>query len=126
MSQDNWSAQSAVTSVESPRARRYLPVAFLVIEPANNTLCVESTTARTLTIEDKEPGMTMITVNRDQSLLICGLRIAVMILILIGIAIYFIWKKKKYEKAEGSAVPEEMDYDNSVVMVQMRSSASEL
>ena len=62
----------------------------------------------------------------DQSLLICGLRIAVMILILIGIAIYFIWKKKKYEKAEGSAVPEEMDYENSVVMVEMRSSASEL
>ena len=49
-----------------------------------------------------------------------------MILILVGIAIYFACKKKKNEKAEGSAIPEEMDYENSVVMVQVRSSASEL
>ena len=48
------------------------------------------------------------------------------ILILVGIAFYFVWKKKKYEKAEGSAVPEEMDYENSVMMVEMRSSASQL
>ncbi|XP_036934155.1 uncharacterized protein LOC119008152 isoform X5 [Acanthopagrus latus] len=80
---------------------------------ASNTLCVESTTARTST-------------TVDQSLLICGLRTAVMILILIGIAVYFIWKKKKYEKAEGSAIPVEMDYENSVVMVEVRSSGSEL
>ncbi|KAM8733713.1 T-cell surface antigen CD2-like isoform 1-T3 [Acanthopagrus schlegelii] len=96
---------------------------------ANNTLCVESTTARIFTTEGKEPGMTMITVTEVstvESLLICGLRTAVMILILIGIAVYFIWKKKKYEKAEGSAVPVEMDYENSVVMVEVRSSASEL
>ena len=48
------------------------------------------------------------------------------ILILVEIAFYFVWKKKKYEKAEGSAVPEEMDYENSVMMVEMRSSASQL
>ena len=48
------------------------------------------------------------------------------IFILVGIAVCFVWKKKKYEKAEGSAVSEEMDYENSVVMVDMRSSASEL
>ncbi|XP_073342578.1 uncharacterized protein [Pagrus major] len=86
------------------------------VSKANNTLCTESTTAPT-----------MITVTEaDHSLLICGLRTAVVILILIGIAVYFVWKKKKYEKAEGSAAPEEMDYENSVMMVEMRSSASEL
>ncbi|KAM8733305.1 uncharacterized protein AB9X84_025103 [Acanthopagrus schlegelii] len=61
-----------------------------------------------------------------QFLLILGLRAAVVILIFSGITVYFVRKKKKYEKAEGSAVPEEMDYENSVVMVEMRSSASEL
>ncbi|XP_036934150.1 uncharacterized protein LOC119008150 isoform X2 [Acanthopagrus latus] len=62
----------------------------------------------------------------DQFLLILGLRAAVVILIFSGITVYFVWKKKKYEKAEGSAVPEEMNYENSVVMVEIRSSASEL
>ena len=61
----------------------------------------------------------------DQSLLILGLRAAVVILIFSGITVYFACKKKKYKKAEGSAVPEETDYENSVVMVDMRSSASE-
>ena len=39
---------------------------------------------------------------------------------------YFVWKKKKYKKAEGSAVPKEVDYENSGVMVDMRTSASDL
>ncbi|XP_044061325.1 hemicentin-2-like [Siniperca chuatsi] len=61
----------------------------------------------------------------DRSLLICGVRAAVVILILIGIAVCFAWKKKKI--AEGSAVPRKMEYqENSVVMVEMRSSASQL
>ena len=59
-------------------------------------------------------------------MLICGLKAAVVIVILVLIAAYFVLKKKKYEKAEGSAVPEEMVYENSVVMVEMRSSASKL
>lgn len=49
------------------------------------------------------------------------------ILILIGIAVYFAWKKKKYEKAEDSSVRRRMeDQENSVMMVEMRSSAYEL
>ncbi|XP_030252218.1 uncharacterized protein LOC115568775 [Sparus aurata] len=79
---------------------------------ANNTLCIEQTGVS---------GWT------DHTLLILGLRAAVVILIFSGIAVYFACKKKKTDKtAEGSAVPEEMDYENSVVMVEMRSSASEL
>ncbi|CAJ1058552.1 uncharacterized protein LOC117817983 isoform X5 [Xyrichtys novacula] len=59
----------------------------------------------------------------DSSLLVCGLRAAVVILIIIGIFIYFALKKKR---AEGSKVPEEVEYENtSVVMVEMRSSAAE-
>ncbi|XP_070819510.1 pregnancy-specific glycoprotein 22-like [Chaetodon trifascialis] len=81
---------------------------------ANNTLCIKPTTASTTTTE-------------DHSLLILGLRTAVAILILFGIVVYFAWKKKKYETAEGSAVPRKLDHqDDSVVMVEMRSSASEL
>ncbi|XP_026034328.1 uncharacterized protein LOC113028343 [Astatotilapia calliptera] len=61
----------------------------------------------------------------DISLPICGLRAVVVIVLLIGISIYFTWKKKKNEKAEVSAVPQMMDYpDNSVLMVEMRSSTS--
>ena len=62
----------------------------------------------------------------DQFLLILGLWADVVILILIGIAVYFACKKKKCKKAEGSAIPEEINYENSDVMVEMRSSASEL
>ncbi|XP_042069323.1 T-cell surface antigen CD2-like isoform X1 [Haplochromis burtoni] len=61
----------------------------------------------------------------DNSLLLCGLRAVMGILLLIGIFIYFAWKKKKTLKAEVSAVPQTMDYpDNSVLMVEMRSSTS--
>ncbi|TKS72406.1 Hemicentin-2 Precursor [Collichthys lucidus] len=80
---------------------------------ANNTLCIK-TTISTMTTE-------------DHSLLICGVRAAVVILILIGIAVYFAWKKKKYEKAEGSSVRRRVEHEeNSVMMVEMGSSAYEL
>ncbi|XP_076595940.1 uncharacterized protein LOC143326268 isoform X2 [Chaetodon auriga] len=82
---------------------------------ANNTLCIKPTTTSTTTTE-------------DHSLLILGLRAAVAILIFIGIVVYFAWKKKKkHETAEGSAVPRKMDHqDDSVVMVETRSSATKL
>ncbi|XP_034399454.1 hemicentin-2-like [Cyclopterus lumpus] len=61
------------------------------------------------------------------SLLICGVRAAVVILALIGIIVFFAWKKKKNQMAEGSVVCGQMDQqENSVVMVEVRSSASEL
>ncbi|KAM8732368.1 uncharacterized protein AB9X84_024412 [Acanthopagrus schlegelii] len=85
----------------------------------SQTQCTDPTTAPTSITETEASTV-------DQSLLICGLRTAVVVLILIGITVYFVRKKKKYEKAEGSAVPEEMDYENSVMMVEMRSSAPEL
>ncbi|KAM8732367.1 uncharacterized protein AB9X84_024411 isoform 2-T2 [Acanthopagrus schlegelii] len=85
----------------------------------SQTQCTDPTTAPTSITETEASTV-------DQSLLICGLRTVVVVLILIGITVYFVWKKKKYKKAEGSAVPEEMNYENSVVMVEMRSSASEL
>ncbi len=44
------------------------------------------------------------------------------ILILIGIVVYFVWKKRKNETAERKMESQE----NSVLMVEMRSSASEL
>ncbi|KAG8004064.1 hypothetical protein GBF38_008146 [Nibea albiflora] len=79
------------------------------IHVTNNPLCIE-------------PSTTSSTTTEDRSLLICGLRAAVVILILIGIAAYFAWKKKKYEKAEGSSVRRRMeDQENSVMMVEMRS-----
>ncbi|XP_029297776.1 uncharacterized protein LOC115014832 isoform X2 [Cottoperca gobio] len=53
-----------------------------------NTLCIEPTTAPTPTTE--------------ASLLICGVRAAVVIFVLIGISVYFAWKKNKYKMAEGS------------------------
>nr|XP_046261377.1 uncharacterized protein LOC124067796 isoform X2 [Scatophagus argus] len=62
-----------------------------------------------------------------RTLLIYGLRAAVVILIFIGIAIYFAWKKKKLKMAEGSAVLPEVEHqENSVMMVEMKRSASEL
>ncbi|KAK2904099.1 hypothetical protein Q8A73_010756 [Channa argus] len=71
---------------------------------ANKTLCIEPKTNPTTS-----------THTVDQSLLICGLRAAVAILILIGIIVYFAWKKNKLKQVEGS-----------VLMVEMRGSASQL
>ncbi|XP_035760040.1 uncharacterized protein LOC118453433 [Neolamprologus brichardi] len=57
-----------------------------------------------------------------KSLLICGLRAVVVILLLIGISIYFAWKKKKHDKAEVSAVPQTRgDPEDSLLMVEMSS-----
>ncbi|XP_034546705.1 uncharacterized protein LOC117817985 [Notolabrus celidotus] len=62
----------------------------------------------------------------DIPLLICVLEAAVFFLIIIGIFLYFAWRKNKLLKGEGSAVPEVVEYENnSVVMVEMRSSAAE-
>ncbi|XP_034087055.1 uncharacterized protein LOC117556027 [Gymnodraco acuticeps] len=56
----------------------------------------------------------------DHSLLVCGVRAAVVVFALIGIAVYFAWKKNNYKKAEGSAYrPEREHQDESVVMVEM-------
>ncbi|XP_033989793.1 uncharacterized protein LOC117485384 isoform X2 [Trematomus bernacchii] len=56
----------------------------------------------------------------DHSLLVCGVRAAVVVFALIGIAFYFAWKNKDYKKAEGSAYrPEREHQDESVVMVEM-------
>ena len=56
----------------------------------------------------------------DHSLLVCGVRAAVVVFALIGIAVYFAWKNKNYKKAEGSAYrPEREHQDESVVMVEM-------
>ncbi|XP_039975515.1 uncharacterized protein LOC120785151 [Xiphias gladius] len=115
---------------------------------ASNTLCIEPTTAPTTITnptKSKETGITVSvkpstkiatssqTVTSsgrgdswyiDPSLLICGLQAAVAVLSITGIAVYFAWKKKKYKKA---AVPRTMAYpENSVLMVEMRSSAPEL
>ncbi|XP_076733559.1 uncharacterized protein LOC143413956 isoform X1 [Maylandia zebra] len=60
----------------------------------------------------------------DISLPICGLRAVVVIVLLIGISIYFTWKKKKNEKAEASAALQAEFPENSVLMVEMRSSAT--
>ncbi|XP_070693267.1 pregnancy-specific beta-1-glycoprotein 4-like isoform X2 [Pempheris klunzingeri] len=76
---------------------------------ANNTLCIEPVT------------------TEDHFLLIYGLRVAVAIILLSGVGAYFAWKKKKYKTTKGSSVPWQTQYqDNSVMMVEMRSSASEL
>ncbi|XP_039669256.1 hepatocyte cell adhesion molecule-like isoform X1 [Perca fluviatilis] len=73
---------------------------------ANNNLCIEPTTA---------PNTRTETV--DHSLLICGVRAAVVVLALIGITVYFAWKKRKYKM-----VRRKMEHqENSVVMVEMRS-----
>ncbi|XP_026214031.1 carcinoembryonic antigen-related cell adhesion molecule 7-like [Anabas testudineus] len=71
---------------------------------ANNTLCIEPPTSTAM----------------DSSLIICSLKAAVVIILLIGITIFFAWKKKKSKIAEGSADPRTMDHpENSVLMVQM-------
>lgn len=55
----------------------------------------------------------------------CGLRAVVVILLLIGIPIYFAWKKKKHAKAEVSAVPQTRgDPEDSLLMVEMSSATS--
>lgn len=46
------------------------------------------------------------------------------IVLLIGISIYFTWKKKKNEKAEASAALQAEFPENSVLMVEMRGSAT--
>ncbi|XP_033989794.1 uncharacterized protein LOC117485384 isoform X3 [Trematomus bernacchii] len=79
---------------------------------ANNMLCVEPTAPPT-TISDSSTVA-------DHSLLVCGVRAAVVVFALIGIAFYFAWKNKDYKKAEGSAYrPEREHQDESVVMVEM-------
>ncbi|XP_037635491.1 uncharacterized protein LOC119493991 [Sebastes umbrosus] len=75
----------------------------------NNSLC-ESTASTPITEAS----------TADHSLLICGVRAAVVTLALIGIAVYFAWKKKKDKKA----VRRQMEQENSVVMVDMRSAAA--
>ncbi|KAI4819311.1 hypothetical protein KUCAC02_004564 [Chaenocephalus aceratus] len=80
---------------------------------ANNTLCVEPTTTSPTTIPETSTAA-------DHSLLVCGVRAAVVVFALIGIAVYFAWKNKNYKKAEGSAYrPEREHQDESVVMVEM-------
>ncbi|KAF3838264.1 hypothetical protein F7725_010032 [Dissostichus mawsoni] len=59
---------------------------------ANNMLCFEATTPPTTISESS---------TADHSLLVCAVRAAVVVFALIGIAVYFAWKKKKYKKAEG-------------------------
>ncbi|KAL3044898.1 hypothetical protein OYC64_013217 [Pagothenia borchgrevinki] len=79
---------------------------------ANNMLCIEPTTPPTTISESSTVA--------DHSLLVCGVRAAVVVFALIGIAVYFAWKKNKYKKAEGSAYrPEREHQDESVVMVEM-------
>ncbi|XP_059202471.1 uncharacterized protein LOC131981948 isoform X2 [Centropristis striata] len=108
---------------------------------ANNTLCVETTTTPMITetsgvgstCDGRQDGKQSIetttpttTTETDHSLLICGVRSAVVILILIGITVYYAWKKKKNKMAEGSAVRRRMlDQENSVVMVEVGSSSYE-
>nr|XP_020500977.1 uncharacterized protein LOC109992632 isoform X1 [Labrus bergylta] len=99
--------------------------------PAYETLCPQPTP------EGKEPDITVsnkpsikITSSSHTKalpLLYCGLRAAVVFLILTGIFVYFACKKNDLKKAEGSAVHEVTEYENdSVVMLEMRSSASRL
>ncbi|KAK2849600.1 hypothetical protein Q5P01_009434 [Channa striata] len=100
---------------------------------ANNTLCVEPTTTTVPTVDKETETIvsskptTNISNNimnqtasddswiLNQSLLIFGLRAAVAFLILTGIFVYFALKKNKTKKAE-----------DSVLMVEMRSSTSQL
>ncbi|XP_076733437.1 uncharacterized protein LOC101487913 [Maylandia zebra] len=60
--------------------------------------------------------------RHQDKMLICGLRAVVVILLLIGIPIYFAWKKKKHAKAEVSAVPQTRgDPEDSLLMVEISS-----
>ncbi|XP_041846447.1 uncharacterized protein LOC121643214 isoform X11 [Melanotaenia boesemani] len=98
------------------------------VHKENKTLCDEPTT---VTVDKDTESLKTSTNNsscnqtvtlREGSspLLICGLRTIVVILLLIGISVYFTWKKKKREKAERSAV----NLEDSVLMVEMRRSAT--
>nr|XP_046261379.1 T-cell surface antigen CD2-like [Scatophagus argus] len=101
------------------------PISQWVFE-ATNSLCVEPTTTTTspTTTEGKETHVSITPIDHPWYIRylypICGLRTAVVILIFIGITIYFAWKKKKLEMAEGSAVLPEVEHqENSVVKVEM-------
>ncbi|XP_054872741.1 uncharacterized protein LOC118470392 isoform X2 [Amphiprion ocellaris] len=74
---------------------------------SNDTVCTNPTTIS-------------ITSTVGRSLLICGLQALGFILALTAISIYFTCKRKNYEKAESSAVPQATEYpQDSVVMVVM-------
>ncbi|XP_067455224.1 uncharacterized protein [Thunnus thynnus] len=110
---------------------------------ANNTLCIDPTTTPTMITDTttssvgKETGIivsikpsnqTVTNSSNDDpwyiyinnSLLVCGLRAAVVLSLLVGIAIYFAWKKKKYNKVETSTRPRIKDHpENSFAMVEL-------
>ncbi|XP_041846438.1 matrix-remodeling-associated protein 5 isoform X3 [Melanotaenia boesemani] len=98
------------------------------VHKENKTLCDEPTTVtvdkdtESLKTSTKNSSCNQTVTLREGSspLLICGLRTIVVILLLIGISVYFTWKKKKREKAERSAV----NLEDSVLMVEMRRSAT--
>ncbi|XP_060903913.1 uncharacterized protein LOC132981837 isoform X1 [Labrus mixtus] len=71
---------------------------------AINNRCIEPTTSPNWINTD------------DQSLLLYDVLAAVVILISIGIVIYFVWKKNQFKTAEGSAVPEMMENLNTSVL----------
>ncbi|XP_067455225.1 uncharacterized protein [Thunnus thynnus] len=80
---------------------------------ANNTLCIDPTTTPTMITDTTTSSV-------DNSLLVCGLRAAVVLSLLVGIAIYFAWKKKKYNKVETSTRPRIKDHpENSFAMVEL-------
>ena len=57
----------------------------------------------------------------SHSPLICVLLSAVAVLSIVGIYIFFYVKKRKYEEAEVSSIPQTMeDYEKSVLMVELR------
>ncbi|XP_039669258.1 hepatocyte cell adhesion molecule-like isoform X3 [Perca fluviatilis] len=84
-----------------------------------------NTETNNITLKQKVSGRLVCSVRNqvsristcDHSLLICGVRAAVVVLALIGITVYFAWKKRKYKM-----VRRKMEHqENSVVMVEMRS-----
>ncbi|XP_041654100.1 uncharacterized protein LOC121516758 [Cheilinus undulatus] len=102
--------------------------------PTNETQCIQSTTLsggkETVTIT---PSIISITFNYTTlhqtglPLLMNVLRAAVVILVLVGTVVYFAWKKRKSQKAEGSADFEMSEYENdSVIIAERRTSPSEL
>ncbi|KAK9518024.1 hypothetical protein VZT92_023352 [Zoarces viviparus] len=116
---------------------------------ATNTLCIEPTTAPTITATSQAESGITVSINPNNNItssnntvthppsedswdinlsrLICGVRAAVVILALIGITVFFAWKKKKNKMAQGSVVRRQIeDQENSVVMVGMRRSSSDL
>ncbi|XP_032384021.1 uncharacterized protein LOC116696890 [Etheostoma spectabile] len=71
--------------------------------PDNNISCIQPTTS---------PPM-----RTSTDYIICGVRAAVVVLALIGIAVYFAWKERKYKMVRQKMERQE----NSVVMVEVRS-----